>query len=111
MLPQWRRGGVSGLAVGAGHREATKEYAKPYDMLSGYVEALLADGVPSTWRREPTTSACSCSWRQAPTRLPDTPSSRQRWPGSSRDVRGDGANRHRGNPVQSLIILPSGSIS
>jgi probable F420-dependent oxidoreductase len=34
------------LGVGAGHREATQEYAKPYDTLSAYVDALLAGGVP-----------------------------------------------------------------
>jgi probable F420-dependent oxidoreductase len=34
------------LGVGAGHREATQEYAKPYDTLAAYVDALLAGGVP-----------------------------------------------------------------
>ena len=36
------------LGVGAGHREATQEYAKPYDTLVSYVGALLGDGVPAT---------------------------------------------------------------
>jgi probable F420-dependent oxidoreductase len=35
------------LGVGAGHREATSEYAKPYDTIAAYVEVLLADGVPA----------------------------------------------------------------
>lgn len=35
------------LGVGAGHREATPEYASPYDALAGYVDRLLAAGVPS----------------------------------------------------------------
>jgi probable F420-dependent oxidoreductase len=34
------------LGVGAGHREATQDYAKPYDTLVSYVDVLLADGVP-----------------------------------------------------------------
>jgi probable F420-dependent oxidoreductase len=34
------------LGVGAGHREATAEYARPFDALSAYVDVLLADGVP-----------------------------------------------------------------
>jgi probable F420-dependent oxidoreductase len=34
------------LGVGAGHREATAEYAKPYDTLARYVDVLIADGVP-----------------------------------------------------------------
>ena len=34
------------LGVGAGHREATAEYAKPYDTLVRYVDVLIADGVP-----------------------------------------------------------------
>ena len=34
------------LGVGAGHREATRQYARPYETLVGYVDALLADGVP-----------------------------------------------------------------
>jgi probable F420-dependent oxidoreductase len=36
------------LGVGAGHREATQEYAKPFDTLVSYVGALLGDGVPAT---------------------------------------------------------------
>ena len=35
------------LGVGAGHREATQEYARPYDTMLSYVETLLADGVPA----------------------------------------------------------------
>jgi probable F420-dependent oxidoreductase len=35
------------LGVGAGHREATQEYAQPYDTLARYVDVLLADGVPA----------------------------------------------------------------
>jgi probable F420-dependent oxidoreductase len=34
------------LGVGAGHREATAEYASPYDTLAAYVDRLLAAGVP-----------------------------------------------------------------
>ena len=34
------------LGVGAGHREATQEYASPYDTLAGYVDRLEASGVP-----------------------------------------------------------------
>jgi probable F420-dependent oxidoreductase len=34
------------LGVGAGHREATPEYASPYDTLATYVDRLLAAGVP-----------------------------------------------------------------
>ena len=34
------------LGAGAGHPEATQEYARPYDMLAAYVDTLLADGVP-----------------------------------------------------------------
>jgi probable F420-dependent oxidoreductase len=34
------------LGVGAGHREATQEYQRPYDTLAAYVDTLLADGVP-----------------------------------------------------------------
>ena len=35
------------LGVGAGHREAIKQYAKPYDTIAAYVDVLLADGVPA----------------------------------------------------------------
>jgi probable F420-dependent oxidoreductase len=35
------------LGVGAGHREATQQYARPYDTLAGYVDTLLAEGVPA----------------------------------------------------------------
>jgi len=35
------------LGVGAGHPEATQQYAKPYDALAGYVDVLLGDGVPA----------------------------------------------------------------
>src|SRR5215472_13156042 len=34
------------LGVGAGHREATREYAKPYDTLVRYLDALAAERVP-----------------------------------------------------------------
>jgi probable F420-dependent oxidoreductase len=34
------------LGVGAGHREATLNYEKPYETLARYVDALGADGVP-----------------------------------------------------------------
>ena len=33
------------LGVGAGHREATARYARPYETLAAYVSALLGDGV------------------------------------------------------------------
>jgi len=35
------------LGVGAGHREATPEYARPYDTLATYVDRLLGAGVPA----------------------------------------------------------------
>jgi probable F420-dependent oxidoreductase len=35
------------LGVGAGHREATQEYARPYETLASYVNTLLAEGVPA----------------------------------------------------------------
>lgn len=35
------------LGVGAGHREADQQYAKPYDVLVAYVDTLIDDGVPS----------------------------------------------------------------
>lgn len=34
------------LGIGTGHPEATAQYAKPYDTILGYVDTLLADGVP-----------------------------------------------------------------
>jgi probable F420-dependent oxidoreductase len=34
------------LGVGIGHPEATKEYANPYDAAVGYLDTLLAAGVP-----------------------------------------------------------------
>ena len=34
------------LGAGAGHPEASQEYARPYDTLAAYVDTLLADGVP-----------------------------------------------------------------
>jgi probable F420-dependent oxidoreductase len=34
------------LGVGAGHREATREYAKPYDTLVSYLHTLTAEGIP-----------------------------------------------------------------
>ena len=36
------------LGVGAGHREATERYARPYETLVSYVDVLLGDGVPAT---------------------------------------------------------------
>ena len=36
------------LGIGAGHREATQEYAKPYDALAAYVDVLLGHGVPAS---------------------------------------------------------------
>jgi probable F420-dependent oxidoreductase len=34
------------LGIGAGHREATQEYTRPYEALVSYVDALLDQGVP-----------------------------------------------------------------
>jgi probable F420-dependent oxidoreductase len=34
------------LGVGAGHREATQQYQRPYETLAAYVDTLLGDGVP-----------------------------------------------------------------
>jgi probable F420-dependent oxidoreductase len=34
------------LGVGAGHREATREYTRPFETLDAYVDTLLGDGVP-----------------------------------------------------------------
>jgi probable F420-dependent oxidoreductase len=34
------------LGVGAGHREATQQYARPYETLARYVDVLQAEGVP-----------------------------------------------------------------
>jgi probable F420-dependent oxidoreductase len=34
------------LGVGAGHREATQQYARPYETLARYVDVLLAEDVP-----------------------------------------------------------------
>ena len=34
------------LGVGAGHPEATQQYARPYETLARYVDVLLAGGVP-----------------------------------------------------------------
>jgi probable F420-dependent oxidoreductase len=34
------------LGVGAGHREASQQYARPYETLAHYVDTLRADGVP-----------------------------------------------------------------
>jgi probable F420-dependent oxidoreductase len=36
------------LGVGAGHPEATQQYARPYDAVVAYVDTLLAAGVPGT---------------------------------------------------------------
>jgi probable F420-dependent oxidoreductase len=35
------------LGIGAGHREATGHYARPYETLANYVEVLRGDGVPA----------------------------------------------------------------
>jgi probable F420-dependent oxidoreductase len=35
------------LGVGAGHREATSQYAHPFETLVSYVDVLLAEGVPA----------------------------------------------------------------
>jgi probable F420-dependent oxidoreductase len=35
------------LGVGAGHREATGQYARPYETLAAYVDVLLGEGVPA----------------------------------------------------------------
>lgn len=35
------------LGIGAGHREATREYERPYETLAAYVYTLLAEGVPA----------------------------------------------------------------
>ena len=35
------------LGVGTGHREATQQYARPYETLAGYVDALRDGGVPA----------------------------------------------------------------
>jgi len=35
------------LGVGAGHREATQRYARPYETLARYVDELVAGGVPA----------------------------------------------------------------
>ncbi|MEU2350930.1 LLM class F420-dependent oxidoreductase [Modestobacter sp. NPDC049651] len=35
------------LGVGVGHREATAAYRSPFETLAGYVDTLLADGVPA----------------------------------------------------------------
>jgi probable F420-dependent oxidoreductase len=34
------------LGVGAGHREATRQYGRPYETLAAYMDTLLAEGVP-----------------------------------------------------------------
>jgi probable F420-dependent oxidoreductase len=34
------------LGVGAGHREATRQYARPYETLARYIDVLQAAGVP-----------------------------------------------------------------
>jgi probable F420-dependent oxidoreductase len=46
---QQRRPGRFVLGVGIGHPEATSEYRSPFETLSVYVDALLADGVPAGW--------------------------------------------------------------
>ena len=44
---QQRHPGRFLLGVGAGHPEATSEYASPYETLVRYVDVLLGDGVPA----------------------------------------------------------------
>lgn len=44
---QGRHPGRFILGVGAGHREATAEYASPYQALASYVDRLLLAGVPA----------------------------------------------------------------
>jgi probable F420-dependent oxidoreductase len=36
------------LGVGAGHREATEQYARPYEAVKTYLDVLLGEGVPAT---------------------------------------------------------------
>ena len=43
---QQRHPGRFLLGVGAGHREATQQYARPYQALARYVDVLRAGGVP-----------------------------------------------------------------
>jgi probable F420-dependent oxidoreductase len=43
---QRRHAGRFLLGVGAGHREATQQYARPYQALARYVDVLQAGGVP-----------------------------------------------------------------
>jgi probable F420-dependent oxidoreductase len=43
---QQRHPGRFLLGVGAGHREATQQYASPYETLARYVDELVAGGVP-----------------------------------------------------------------
>jgi len=43
---QQRHPGRFLLGVGAGHREATQQYARPYETLARYVDELVAGGVP-----------------------------------------------------------------
>ncbi|MBO0775335.1 MAG: LLM class F420-dependent oxidoreductase [Actinobacteria bacterium] len=43
---QQREPGRLVLGIGAGHREATQQYARPYEALAGYVDTLRDDGVP-----------------------------------------------------------------
>jgi len=43
---QQRHPGRFLLGVGAGHREATQQYARPYQALARYVDVLQAEGVP-----------------------------------------------------------------
>ena len=43
---QDRHAGRFVLGVGAGHREATREYGNPYETLAAYVDTLRAGGVP-----------------------------------------------------------------
>jgi len=45
---QQRHPGRFLLGVGAGHREQTQRYARPYETLAGYVDVLRAEGVPQS---------------------------------------------------------------
>ena len=45
---QQRHPGRFLLGAGAGHREQTQRYARPYETLAGYVDVLRAEGVPQS---------------------------------------------------------------
>jgi probable F420-dependent oxidoreductase len=55
------------LGVGAGHREATQQYARPYQALARYVDVLQAGASPATaWCWPPWARRCSASPGTAP---------------------------------------------